>query len=269
MTALLSAESARLWTERALAIALLLQSIEFLQLRRSFADDGVWSWSVLKREHATLFAPLRACFAVLLPYRPFVFLLGVRIAASILLGLGFSWSALPLFCIQLAINVRFRGTFNGGSDSMTILLLLALGLSAPFGSQSAASIACLFYVAVQATLSYFLAGIAKLKEAGWRSGATLGAFLNAGLYVVPPWALRFFSGSVRGRCFALGAIAFECGFPLALLRIEWCIGFLLAGLLFHVVNGLVLGLNRFLFAWAATYPAILFTSQQLAESALP
>jgi hypothetical protein len=50
-------------------------------------------------------------------------------------------------------------------------------------------------------------------------------------------------------------IAFECAFPLALIDARLLS---LLGIAFHVVNARVLGLNRFLWAWLAAYPALWF-----------
>jgi hypothetical protein len=59
-------------------------------------------------------------------------------------------------------------------------------------------------------------------------------------------------------------IVFECAFPLVLwVRPQGAALLLACGLAFHLCNALVLGLNRFLWAWLAGYPALLFWSGQL------
>ena len=62
-------------------------------------------------------------------------------------------------------------------------------------------------------------------------------------------------------CLTWGVIAFEGAFPLALLAGPACWGFLAAGLLFHLANAALVGFNRFPWAWAATYPAILYAAR--------
>lgn len=256
---------ATLWTERAIALSLLLQTVELLQIRRAFADDGVWRWQLLQREHRALPAPLRWLFAVCLPYRPFIALLLLELVAAALLGLGVSSAAPFLWFAQLAVCVRFRGTFNGGSDYLTLLILMALSLSWLFDAAQHPLLgkACIAYVAVQVTLSYFIAGVAKLKEAAWRDGTALRAFTRSRRHGAPPFVSRLLAG--KRRCLALswGVLLFECGFPLAWLDPRVCLAFLALGLGFHLANSVVFGLNRFLFAWSAAYPALLFGSQLL------
>ena len=81
----MSVDAALLWTERLTALALVLQSLELLQLRSVFADDGVWRWSILREEQAGLLAPLRWVLALFLPYRPFV---GVLVGSGGCVGGG-------------------------------------------------------------------------------------------------------------------------------------------------------------------------------------
>ena len=90
----LSLELALRWTERLTALAVALQSLELLRLRRSLADDGVWRWSILRDEHARLPLLLRALFAVLLPYRAFVVLLALRLPLAAALTAGVRISVL-------------------------------------------------------------------------------------------------------------------------------------------------------------------------------
>ena len=81
MNALASLPAAVLWTERLTALALLLQTVELLQLRRAWSDAGIWRWALLAPEHRALPAPLRWLLAQLLPERRFALLL-CRIAVS-------------------------------------------------------------------------------------------------------------------------------------------------------------------------------------------
>jgi hypothetical protein len=263
-----SLDSATLWTERAIALSVLLQTVELLQCRKAFADDGIWRWQLLRPEHQALPAPLRWLFAACLPYRSFIGLLLLELVAAVLLGLGVSGAA-PFLCFaQLAVCVRFRGTFNGGSDYLTLLILMALSLAWLFGAGQRPLLAkaCIAYIAVQVTLSYFIAGLAKLKEAAWRDGTALRAFTSSQRHGAPAFVRQLLDG--RRRCLALSwsVLLFECAFPLAWLDPRVCSAFLALGLGFHFGNSVVFGLNRFLFAWSAAYPALLFCSQLFAHA---
>jgi hypothetical protein len=258
-----SAASAITWSQRGIALAVLLQTIELLQLRRAYSDRGIWRWSLLRPEHSSLPAPLRWLFAVLLPYRNFVTLLAARLlAAGLLLGAGASWVLPWLWLSQLAICVRFRGTFNGGSDYMTMSILMALSVAnfAPLQS------ACLLYIGVQVSLSYFVAGIAKLKETDWRRGVALQSFVLATPYAAPSWARALVSGARASGLLSWSVMAFECLFPLCWADPRVCLAFIAFGGGFHVANALVFGLNRFLFAWGAAYPALFYCSHWLGHA---
>ena len=258
-------DAARL-CERAVALAVLLQTVELLQLRRAFSDRGIWRWELLRPEHAALPAPLRGLFALLLPYRAFLALLALRVVAALAL-LAYSRPELLAFLAlsQLAIGVRFRGSFNGGSDSMTLLILLGLSLGAATRPEPLGTKAGLSYIGVQLALSYFIAGVAKLKEAQWRDGRALAGFLTSSAYAVPAWARRLAAPVLR-RPLAWSVIGFECAFPLALFDTRLCLLLMAAGASFHVANAYVFGLNRFVFAWLAAYPALWFCSRLVSEA---
>jgi hypothetical protein len=56
-------------------------------------------------------------------------------------------------------------------------------------------------------------------------------------------------------------VAFECAFPIALIaggRVA--LAFFAGGLLMHVGIALCMGLNSFLWAFVATYPAVLYAA---------
>jgi hypothetical protein len=259
-------EAALAWTTRGIALAVLLQTIELWQLRAYLSNDGIWRWSILRREHATLPALVRGPLAVLLPYRPFLALLAIRsLCASWMFVAGDPALAPVLLLSQVAICIRFRGTFNGGSDYMSVLILLALS----FAGSPSLTRGALAYIAVQTTLSYCIAGLAKLKQSAWRDGRALGVFLDLATrrHGSPRWIARAAGTQRRCQLLALALMTFECGFPLAWLDPRVCAAFLAIGLGFHLANSLVFGLNRFFFAWAAAYPALLFCSQLLGSSA--
>jgi hypothetical protein len=249
-------------TERLSALALLLQSLEWLQVRRVFADGGVWRYALLAPEQRALPLGLSLLCRVSLPYPSFVMLLGLRcVAAALVLFVGESrvW---PLLCIsQILLCVRFRGASNGGSDSMSVVLASALSVPALFGRTPLAIQAALFYIGVQVTFSYVIAGLAKLRQPDWQNGRALQHFVLSSPYGVP----RGVRWLVEQRSVALtlgwSVVAFECLFPLAWLDPRLCLAWLGFGVLFHAANVLVLGLNRFFWVWVAGYPATLAGSE--------
>lgn len=164
--------------------------------------------------------------------------------------------ATPLFLSALFVTTQLRGSFNGGSDSMTLVVLSALSIESWFPSHPTVTHACLGYIAAQSLLSYVVAGGAKLIKPDWRSGHALRDYLQNSYYgVTPPWR-KLTSGRARSFFACWGVMLFELGLTPALFAPRILIGWLALGAAFHLINFFALGLNRFVFAWLATYPAL-------------
>jgi hypothetical protein len=256
-----SPDEALLGVARLIAVALLLQTIELWQLRRAAADDGVWSWPILRRDLDGAPSPLRRLLDALLSYRGLRALLAGRLAAAAAL---FFVPHVVLVALLLASTVllalRWRGSVNGGSDFMTIVVLSALTVATAFPDRPLVVAGSLCYIALQSANSYFIAGLAKLKAASWRRGTALPAFLASA--VLDGTALRrlLVRSPLRARAASWFVIALECSVPLALLHPTLCAIVTALLVAFHIANVYVFGLNRFLWAWAATYPAIFYCS---------
>ena len=192
----------------------------------------------------------------------------VRLVLSSVLIVGFGkyLSVIePVFYMGLLFSsvglvVRFNGPLGGGSDSMTFQVLIGL-LIASLGVANPALVQIgLGWIAAQSVLSYFLAGVAKLRTANWRRGLALQTLLRSnGPYTL--FAPTRNLADSKTLCAGLSwmIIFFEIAFPLVLiLPWEGKLVLLSAGLLFHITNAVVLGLNRFVWAWTATYPALLY-----------
>lgn len=253
---------AQAFCTRVCAASVALQTLELLAIRESFSERGVWRFSTLAPELELLPGPLRWSMARCLSYRAFLALLALQLAACAwLLARGPSPALLVLLLVTLLVCVRFRGSFNGGSDAMTVLVLLGLSAGALFPGRPRVALGGLGYIALQTTLSYFVAGVLKLKEPSWRRGRALPAFFELPRYGVPAAARAIAKRPVLARAAAWGILLFECAFPLALLGPPLSAPFLAAALVFHLLNSALFGLNRFLWAWAAAYPAVYYVSQ--------
>ena len=245
------------------ALSLVVQTLEFLRLRGPLGPDGIWSFAVQQGDLAHAARPVRAAFAFL--SRPPVHTahLALRLAAAVLLPFGFGLPvSLFLFLGTLAILVRWRGAFNGGSDFMTVAVTTALviaDIGAAIGKTETGAAAALWYVAVHAISSYFVSGAVKLLDPDWRSGRALPIFLDGGVYgPLPPDSL--FRRRPAAIACTWGFILWECAFPLALLAPEIAAVFCAVALVFHLLVFRFFGLNRFVFAWAATFPAIVYAA---------
>lgn len=251
------------WMGRGLAIAAAIAALELLIVRRALADDGVFAWPVLRRELAGAPRAIRAVADGVLSYRGTLVLLALELAAAVALPwIDHPAPAWIVFATSLAIAIRFRGSYNGGSDAMVLVVALAVALarSAP---ESRLAQGALGYAAAQLVLSYFIAGVAKLADPAWRRGTAMPIVVGLPQYQVSQRAQALLSRPLIARLAAWSMLAFECAFPLALAHRAVCIALLVFGAAFHLVNAIVFGLNRFLWAWLAAYPAILYWVAQL------
>lgn len=255
----MSPKTAFLATEILLSLAIFLQQLENISLQNlPRLQRGILSREVYR---GILFLGLIA--AAILP--PMLFW-GVDLAGlqALLTGL--------MFISILVVAVSFGGSFNGGSDHMSIQIALALMGSnlaawlAPALTNEAQKIA-LLYIAVQLGLSYFVAGVVKIKNQDWLTGRAIHELVAAENYEIPD-VLRKVSQSAPKRATvaaALSVLGFELLFPLSFLSLTAMSFTLVLAVGFHLVNYAVLGLNRFVFAWAAAYPAALFLSSMLTQ----
>lgn len=236
--------TALLWTQRLVALSVLLQTIELWRLRGTVTDDGIWPWPVLRADFDGFPGWVRRGLDLALAYPNFLGLLALQAAASLAL---FWWlGAAPVLVLStVLVSLRWRGAFNGGSDYMTVTVLLALAVAA-LVDRPLATLACLWYVALQCCLSYFVAGVVKLSRANWRNGRALSAFTGGRLS--PRRAARW----------SWAVIGFQSAFPLALLVAGLAPVFVLGAVGFHLGNFYFFGLNRFFWAWLATYPALFY-----------
>jgi len=248
-----------------LATSLLLQTLEFLRLSR-FADArSVWSWQRQRGDVTHTSVWLQKLFDWLFQERVHQAHLLLRLGAAASLYFGVStFSAVFLFVSSLLILIRWRGAFNGGSDFMTMVVLTGLlvsQLAQPIVGPVIAWRAGLWYITIHAISSYFISGAIKLISGDWRSGRVLIHFLDGGLYGPLSDHSR-----LRKKPIALIAswsfIGWECLFPLALAGPQWAMLWCGIAALFHFLVFRFFGLNRFFWAWAASFPAIIYCSAQ-------
>ncbi|HEX6242873.1 MAG TPA: HTTM domain-containing protein, partial [Polyangiales bacterium] len=227
--------------------------------RRAFTDQGIW------RPHLLVNAGVPRAFAAA---GGLTLVLGAQLVMALLvMAVGPSPLLLALALGQLALVLRLRGPFNGGSDSLSLLSLICLGVASSVVPGSLLYLLALGYLVAQLTLSYFVAGVAKLAQRSWREGAALARFAALPKYGVPARAQAWLAHSSGGRLASWSVLLFECSFPLALLGPRVALAYLSVGALFHLLNAALFGLNRFLWAWVALYPLLLAASHWLQSRA--
>ena len=163
--------------------------------------------------------------------------------------------ALPILIFAgILQSLRVRGAVGGASDSMTLHVAVAVWIATVIGGELAAEV-CIYFVAVQSALSYFLAGLSKLQQPAWRCGVALSRYASA---LAKPNYARLIR--VPGVAFvgAWAVMLMECTFAAALVTPAAAVMLLPIAAVFHLANAVLFGLHRFVLPWVATYPAIFY-----------
>jgi hypothetical protein len=254
-----------------MSAGVLLSSLEWLALLSEFGRTGIYHWPITRLLHApTIVRAGGNVLNVICSQQSVAIALVARIgtAAWCLMWCVFQRESVPLLGLcglsatGLYINSR---TYYGleGSDQLLTLLCVSLTLGALAQNEGGIDLA-LYFIAAQSTLSYFAAGVTKLWGKEWRKGNAVSLIVSTRAFGHPYFSRLLDNRPVLGRIATFTVLAFECSLPLALiLPLPFTLAYLLVGFLFHLANSVVLGLNVFLWAYLATYPAILFTALRI------
>lgn len=254
-----------------LTVGMLVAALEYVIKARVFATDGLLSWNVMqigwgpRLRHGLAGSVLARLFTRTGLSVLYLTRIGLLITALALpAGSTERWLVLVLVTANVLLTsvVTFYG--SDGSDQMTLVLLATFGLcSPPFATSTLLQIG-IWFVALQSCLSYWAAGVAKLVSPEWRRGTAVYDIFSTKTYG-SPWAARFLKNRRwLNRILCWTVILCETLFPLCLfLPWPYALVFLAWGFTFHLLNAVVMGLNSFLWAFLATYPAILFVNHSL------
>ena len=249
------------WIEKLISIAIIFQTIELLQIKKVITNKGIWTWNIIKEEFEIFPKFIQRTLDIAMKYPNFLVVLYIRlVSAFTLLFISHQIPILLLLISTFLILLRWRGTFNGGSDYMTLIILTGITVASFFKSTYPIQLGCLWYIGLQACLSYFISGVVKIKGSNWRSGKALKAFLKSSNYDQSTFIDQLFNNKALVFTASWAVILLECLFPIALLDPLLCLAFISIAFIFHIGNFYVFGLNRFVFAWLASYPALYYCS---------
>lgn len=241
-----------------------LTSGEVLLDLRNHADDGMLGWPVAQTRRRSLVAGLSGMVADwIFRYPVFLVLVTTRLIAAILIVAQVAPTTwMPGLVLHLAITSLLLGgrTSFGmdGADQKSALTLLALGIATLVPTPTVKA-AALWFIAAQLTLSYVTSGLAKIPGAQWRSGAAIWGVLATRMYGVPALGV-WLKGHPR-LCAVLSwsVILSEVAFASVLVAPEplaWAL--IGGGVAFHAATAVLMGLNTFLWAFLAGYPALIW-----------
>lgn len=230
------------------AAGLTISALELIWLQRHFGGRGLLALAAPSRFQIFGISLLQLGIAAVLATQMDGWL---RTAALVLLQL------LPFAMLR---NLPFG---SDGSEQMMRLGAGALLLQSFVPGDPQLRRACLWFIAVQSVCAYATAGYSKLLMPAWRDGRYLKLVLSGQTWS-RPFAARLAAVPGFTRWLSFAVIGYECAAPLALLTgVPGAAVFCGAGLLFHAGNAVVMGLNLFVWSFAATYPAILFCAQDI------
>jgi hypothetical protein len=228
------------------------------------SDDGLLSWRVgsLRRTWASKGA-LHRFLDSLFRYPNVLLIVAVyTLLASIILVLpieyaGRPWLVIPLAACTCILFLRNNYGFDG-ADQLMWLIFAALVPVSLVGTDET-KIAYLWFIAAQVSLAYGVAGIAKAAAKGWRDGIFLAGIVGTKIYGYPKLAAWLVRRPRQAIVHSRMIIFFECSFLLMIVMpLPVALFWLLAGLVFHLINAFIMGLNTFVWAFAAAYPALLY-----------
>lgn len=241
------------WMVVPLAVWCTLASLELLAVRGAFRPGGVLGSDL------TGLVRGRMNPAILGP-RAFAGLAALRLAAGLALPVaGGASAALLLVILAATVLLGIASGGGDGADKIALVaclaaLLIALGL---WLGDRRLCLAGLVWAAGQVTIAYVASGAAKLARDFWRDGSALAAAMTSYRS-----GNRLAAAIVRHRAAALplawGVMLVETLFPIALVAPQpVCLAILGMLAAFHVATALVMGLNTYPWAFAATYPCIM------------
>jgi hypothetical protein len=263
-----------LWCAIPLAIAVAIDSLELIADRAQLRQGGLYSYAVLVTGHpALLRGPLAPLFGSAFRYPAVLALPIVQLAAAGVLVVAAvsrapeliapaGLAALTILVARMALYLRNQLGLDG-SDQMILVACtgIAAALLVPDPQAKALS---LYYVAAQLLLSYAVAGIAKAISPTWRSGRAVPEITSTIGYGDPRLGAFLKERPSAGRLLCWSVIVFECSAGLLILAgTPGAIAVIAGGLAFHASIAALMGLNIFLWSFAAAYPALLFLAHDV------
>jgi len=147
-----------------------------------------------------------------------------------------------------------------GADEMIFFCFVALSVGRIAGADKVTA----WFLAAEASLAYLVAGAYKAASPFWKKGQALVLITRTRLFGHEGVArmLQRYPAATRSLEFVF--VLWECIFPIALLvPLKILLPMLAIGLIFHIACAWVMGLNTFIWAFLATYPALIFANQEL------
>ncbi len=183
--------------------------------------------------------------------------LGVLLLFDPGVGLYWKYYVVGLLVLTFLICLMIPLT-KGGDAQLTLITYSAIALTL-FSDTAVVAAYCLYFLTLQLCIAYFAAGFHKLRSPSWRDGYAMPALLSPRLFGFPAFGAWLVRHRLLAWSLAWATIAWEVSFPVVLVAPrEICLGYFACGVLFHLGTTFAMGLNKFIWAFFALYPAAIY-----------
>jgi hypothetical protein len=248
---------------RVASVGVAISSAELLSRPADLRRPGLLSGDIQLTRHWWLVQTrLRGLVAVLTGGGTLA-VIAIRLAAALALVVGAgTFEVARVGAIAVAVTVlalRIRSPLGvHASGTMTLVVFVAAALGLAVGSSRAITIS-LWFIAAQGLLAYLVAGATKLREPAWRQGRAIPAIVATTMWGNRRDALLLRAHPRASFVLCWMTMVGECAVPLALVvPLPVTVAILAYAAGFHLLLAYEMGLNSFVWAFPATYPAILY-----------
>lgn len=244
-------------TTALIGFSIALSCLEYILLFRNRLFSKVWSYAHLENELIQSLPFPKKLTHFLFNDESFKVLVTLQMVLAVTsMSNAHFLVVLTLLMIQILICIRFRGTFNGGSDFMTVVVLTGLCISLADPTLGRAG---LIYISVHVIYSYYKAGLVKIKNTEWIKGDALyWFFANSPIHFTQQIAHFLKDRKFIFQFISVLVIFFEMGSLLLIFFPKGILPYMCVAIVFHFSVYITFGLNRFFWVWLAAWPATFF-----------
>ena len=257
-----------LLVSRLLFVGLIIEAFEIFRLRRFFDDNEMFSRSAVAILTGAARWQIRIGATVGGSRAVTVAMAGQAFAAMLVIVEGTHtrtgiFSA--LICLITNGYLRARRQIGGsGAEQLTFIVLVTFGLVILAGGTDGARRLGDAFIAAQVVLAYFASGVCKVVSPIWRKGGAMTGILSTEGYGISSFAKLLARHPEVDRLLCWSVMGWEIAFPLVFVAPKLLmIALLTMGVVFHVFCAVVMGLNRFVWAFCGCYPSVWATAMLL------
>ncbi len=249
-------------------VGVAIKSLETLALRREYQARGVFDYTIVGND-ALAGSPFAPLFTRLYSWKGVATLsiVGVITFSGLMVsdpGTA-AYTVAATLMIASSIAIYYRQAFGlDGADQMTFLVLITTLFCFIVSSVAAIRAIGIWFIALQLALAYFVSGAAKLVSKEWRSGTAISGILSTYTYGTGLTRKLFTRNSWLCVALCWSVIVVEMLLPFGLflepVGVAATLGVAFA---MHVSIAVVMGLNDFVWAFAAAFPSFYYVGTWL------